>query len=399
MRVDDDAVSLSSLSSDDVRMMSLLESAQTSSPVCLTEMTKILLDRSAHPPGSLSWDVLDASFPVLHAWAKTHTVVGAQTAQEILERLHLEERYRNQLVTPKHYGVLVDACAKSNHPQAAQRAEEMLAKMQQPNRVAYNAAMSAWARQGNVREAERLFQKMPSHTTQDYNTLLAAHAKCGNARQAESLLRDMVTSSSEKVAPDIVSYNCVLDAWAKSTDEGAAERAFAILQSLPGADARSYFCVASAFVKKGDLDRVQALLDEACDRGIELDAYLQNSLLEAFAMEGEATRAQEYLDEMEQEGVANSVSYNIVIKAWKRSGASNAADQAEEILDRMVARQLDDVVTYTSVVSIVRGNLLLAQKSRSCSYLLYLPYIDRSTATPKANSADPLKRLNSCWSG
>jgi uncharacterized membrane protein len=77
-------------------------------------------------------------------------------------------------------------------------------------------------------------------------------------------------------------------------------------------------------------------LDEAQDRGIELDAYLQNSLLEAFAMRGEATLAQEYLDEMEQEGMANSVSYNTVIKAWKRSGASNAAQQAEAILDRMV---------------------------------------------------------------
>jgi pentatricopeptide repeat protein len=358
-------------------------------------MTKILLDRKAHPPGSLSWDVLDSSFPVLLAWAKTRTVVGAQTAQEILERLHLEERYRKPLVTPKHYGVLVDAWAKSNHPQAAQRAEEALTKMPQPNRVAYNAVMSAWARQGNVQEAERLLQEMPSHTTQDYNTLLAAHAKCGNARQAESLLRDMVTSRSEDVVPDIVSYNCVLDAWAKSTDKGAAERAFAILQSLPGADARSYSCVASAFVKKGDLDRVQALLDEAHDRGIELDAYLHNSLLEAFAMQGEATRAQEYLDEMEQEGVANSVSYNIVIKAWKRSGASNAAQQAEAILDRMVARRLDDVVTYTSVVGIVRGKLVVAETSRSCCFRSCLRY--RSIATPRANSGGPRKRLNCYW--
>jgi NAD-dependent dihydropyrimidine dehydrogenase PreA subunit len=56
-------------------------------------------------------------------------------------------------------------------------------------------------------EAERLLQEMPSRTTQDYNTLLAAHAKCGNTRQEESLLRDMVSSRSEDVAPDIVSYN------------------------------------------------------------------------------------------------------------------------------------------------------------------------------------------------
>jgi pentatricopeptide repeat protein len=356
--IDDDTVA--SLFNVNDKMLDMLESAQLSSSVCLEEMTKILLDRDAHPPGSLSWDVLDAAFPVLNAWAKTHTEVGAQTAENILERLQLEENSsRKQLVTAKHYGVVVDAWAKSNHPQAAQRAEFILNKMKSPNRVAYNAVMSAWARQGNVKEALRLLQKMPSCTTQDYNTLLAAHAKCGNAREAESLLNDMM-SSEHDVVPDIVSYNCVLDAWAKSRDEGAAERALVLLQSLPEADARSFSCVASAFVKKGNVDQVQSLLAEAQDRGIEMDAYLQNTLLEAFAMRGEATRAQQYLDQMEQEGLANSVSYNTVIKAWKRSGASDAAQQAEKILDCMAAQQLDDVFTYTSVVSYLFAGELLS---------------------------------------
>lgn len=74
-------------------------------------------------------------------------------------------------------------------------------------------------------------------------------------------------------------------------------------------------------------------------------------VLTAHAMERNAKLAEEFLEEMEREGIATNVSYNTVIKAWKQIGASDMAQRAEAILNRMTARAVDDVVSYTSVVS------------------------------------------------
>jgi pentatricopeptide repeat protein len=58
-----------------------------------------------------------------------------------------------------------------------------------------------------------------------------------------------------------------------------------------------------------------------------MDAYLQNTLLEAYALQGDASHAMEQLQRMQGEGVANAVSYNTVIKAIKKSAATDARNR------------------------------------------------------------------------
>jgi hypothetical protein len=83
---------------DENNMMNLLESAQSSSCVHLEEMTFIFLSSSQqHPPGTLSWDVLDTSYSVNYAWSKTSTQIGAETAHAIFKRLQEEENKMLQI--------------------------------------------------------------------------------------------------------------------------------------------------------------------------------------------------------------------------------------------------------------------------------------------------------------
>ena len=182
----------------------------------------------------------------------------------------------------------------------------------------------------------------------EYNALLSAYAKSGKARQSEELLKEMVASPT--VQPDLISYNCVLLSWSKSGQEGAADRAASILSSLPNADAKSYSSVIYAHVKEGNMKHVRTLLQQASAQGIVLDAHLQNAILSVHANKGNAKLAEECLEEMEQEGIATTISYNTVIKAWKHSGAADMSQRAEAMLHRMVARKVDDVISYTSVV-------------------------------------------------
>jgi len=335
----------------DEGIMTLLQTVPSSSSACLEEMTSIFLDSETHPPGTLSWDVLDTSYTVLNAWRKTARNLGAETAHNILKRLLLEEECTNkQLVNMKHYGMVVEGYSKADNPQAA---EQVLGEMKEaPDRILLNSIMTAWARQGNAEQAMKVFQRIPSPTTKDYNSLLSAHAKCGNAREAEALLRYMVTSKHENVHPDIVSYNCLLNSWSKSGEKGAADRALSIMSSLPKPDAFTYSCVINAYIKEGNINKVHDLLEQVDSQGIKMDSHLQNALLLAYATEGNAERAEELLDDMECEGTVDAKSYSAVIKAWKESSATDKAQRAEDILDRMVTRGLQDVVSYTSVVSL-----------------------------------------------
>lgn len=153
---------------DENNMMNLLEPAQSSSSVHLEEMTFIFLSPvQQHPPGTLSWDVLDTSYSVMNAWSKTSTQIWAETAYAIFKRLLEEENATNkQLVFPKHYGMVVGAYAKADNPRAA--AEEFLQEnLHGPspaNRVLLNSILTAYydARRGNTEQATRVFEQIRS---------------------------------------------------------------------------------------------------------------------------------------------------------------------------------------------------------------------------------------------
>ena len=245
-------------------------------------------------------------------------------------------------MTRKHCAVVVDAWTKSGA--APQNAERVLRMIRKPNRIAYNSVLTAYAKHGQVEDALRILQEMPSPELQDYNAVLAAHAKCGHARHAESLLREMMNAGME---PDLISYNCVLNAWAKSDEKGAAERALAILESLPSPNARSYSSVATAFLQNGAVQEVHGLLRRANESGIDMDAHLQSALLQVWAIQGDVERAQEQLEKMDS---VDSVAYNTVIKAWKQSKAVDAPARAHAILKQTQKEGMDDVFTYTSVI-------------------------------------------------
>eukprot|EP00957_Ditylum_brightwellii_P178081 13564392-Ditylum_brightwellii.AAC.1 len=66
--------------------------------VNVRKITSIFLDEAAYPPGSLSVEVLDDVQPVMNAWAKTGSDMGAQTAEKILRRMELESGAGNEFV-------------------------------------------------------------------------------------------------------------------------------------------------------------------------------------------------------------------------------------------------------------------------------------------------------------
>jgi len=389
----------------------------------ILEETAILLDRKKYPPGSLpindNHHNNDPKFTsswlfLLTSWSKTRCPTGAKTAERILLRLEEEElerkrRRQQQQQTDSdkeekggiqlhlaHYAVVLSAWAKSGHFQSGYQAERVLKHLHErakqlprlrPTRVALNCMIHAWSNQADAidRAEATLRQMIDDESIQveiaDYNALLMAYARRGDARQAEKILKEMLDGG---LRPDLISYNCVLDAWSKYVledhEDGCVERAESILKTMQDRydrgestiqpNCKSYSSVATAYVKAGGknhgvdaVSNVERLLSVAEERCISNDVFLYNSILGAWAnsnREDAAEQAEHILrTKMEVSGCVDTVSYNTVIKAWKlSSGVPNAAERAEKLMNHMIELQRSDptfsikpdVYTITSII-------------------------------------------------
>lgn len=377
------------------------------------EYTNRLLDTENNPLGSLTWDSVRYAIPLLVSWAKAETSEGAITVETLLDRLEAEVKAGNELVklSNKHYTIAVDAWGKSGREDSAENAARILLKMQEmgklnprlaPTRFTYNAVMNAHAKQGQTKRAAELLTVMENDanlqlTTHDYNTLLGAYARVGEARNAEDVLKRMVERCKERgdpceCAPDIISYNMLLDAWAKSNEKGRGQRAEAILEALqtecdngvfafePGA--RTYAAAIFAIVRSGEplaIERSEVILETAMARGIVQDEYLHSALLDAYASStqpGSAEKAEQLLDklELEGEGVTNAVTYNTVLKAWKGSNTSDESlKRMEDLLARMENMRFADTISYSTIIAAYANKGDKASAQRAEEILLRMP--------------------------
>jgi pentatricopeptide repeat protein len=387
---------------------SILEDVLCPDPL---EYTNRILDTENNPPGSLTWDSVRYAVPLLVSWGKTETSEGAITVETLLDRLEAEVEAGNKLIklSNKHYTLAIDAWGKSGREDSAENAERILLKMKEmeklhirfaPNRFTYNAVMNAHAKQGHTKRAAELLVVMENDanlelTAHDYNVLLGAYARVGEARKAEDVLKRMVERCKEKgdpcgSAPDITSYNMLLDAWAKSNEKGRGQRAESILEALQREydngefafepDARTYAAAIFAIVRSNEplaIERAEKIVETALSRGFAHDEYLHTALLDAYATSpqpGFAEKAQQLLDKLEGEGVANAVTYNTVLKAWKGNNMNDESlKRMEDLLCRMEELRFADTISYSTVIAAYanKGNIASAQRAEEI--LLRMP--------------------------
>ena len=125
------------------------------------------------------------------------------------------------------------------------------------------------------------------------------------------------------VKVDTISFNAVLDAWARSGDRVAPRRAEQILDHMDE-------------------------LYRSGNKGVKPDRYTYNTLINVWAKCGErgsAARAEHVLSVMEKrfrdgdhDFKPNTRTYTSVIDAWAKSGEKGAARRAEQILNNMITR-------------------------------------------------------------
>lgn len=234
------------------------------------------------------------------------------------------------------------------------------------NVVAYNAAISAWARSANRADGDALKSRSA-------------------AENAERLLREMwsLQRGKDDIFPDVVSYSSVISAYASCSDRSfGLKRAEELLSELEGLAEKE--CNESTH----ELNQQQqhASKQRGGGRhpdGFQLNSTVYNALLQAYANAGDTSSAENLLDRMISlhsrslnEGGGgpfkkvrpNTRTFNVVLNTWAKKSTREAGAKANELLLKME----DMNAVYRDRINqpdIITYNTVLAAWSKSAGYV------------------------------
>jgi pentatricopeptide repeat protein len=326
-------------------------------------------------PNARSWNI------VLNSYAKAGQLFHAETLVEQFMHASKENRVDGKPNT-RTWNSLLAACAKKNDVHKAKQfwrhmqecgippnivsyntllscyarstvmktqdvgkdIEAIFRQLQQedsnvtPNRITYLALINAWiGGAGRPEKAESILKDIcKNHAMNDaairpdrdlFHKVLAAWSDQKSPRRAESLFLMMVELHERHgytdLKPTVETYNRLLNAWAKSMEREAGERADLILRQMED------------FARAGDKD--------VCP-----DLITYNSVLNAWANSGDpiaVTRVERLVLEMILKGnpklTPTIVSYGTWLKAIDTSNEDDKDRRAQEVLKTMKIHKLE----------------------------------------------------------
>jgi len=188
------------------------------------------------------------------------------------------------------HNVVIQAWVKSGHPQ---KAENFLRSM-----VAMDEDVAEADSKVHVLEKGNLEELFVQPNSRSFNIVLSAWAKNGEAERAEAILMEMHRLHVEEdfdTRPNVVSYNTVLDSYAKK-----ATKITNVKYSVSGKNLTS----AGRHSEDSPWDRAEAILNhmidlfQAGDLGLKPTAQTWNTVINVCAKEGKIEQAERVLDRM-----------------------------------------------------------------------------------------------------
>jgi pentatricopeptide repeat protein len=354
---------------------------------------------------------------VISAWARSDEPNAAERAQSLLKRMYDPLDMGALQVTPDiiTYNTMLDCWARSGHEDAAERCMAILQEMQElyevgevdarPDIISYTTTINAFAKAGNVAQAEGLLNEMhmafmsgDNHLKPSVRTLTAIIEAWSRSDAEDGLeravavfqrIRELHKFGLSNEGPDVVAYNVMLNCYAMSARGAettskrreAAKLADSLLQEMQersakgekGAtpDFRSYSIVIHAWAQALNDRRAVKLLHEALDayevgeREMVLDLPTVHTVLRALGRGGKGAKAETLLERLctmrtkgEHGASPNAVTFSLVVTAWSKSGAFQAAHRAETVLKEMrrmyeagAVAMKPDFLIYSSLIT------------------------------------------------
>jgi pentatricopeptide repeat protein len=270
----------------------------------------------------------------------------------------------------KAFGVILGVAVDQSPPESVATTAETLLNFAvkkaangnpeiQPNTAVWGQILKAW-KKSDARDAperaDAVLERMRSQGIEPdmlvFDSVIHVHALKGNTDRSEDLLRQMIEeyeNGNETVKPGTVSCNMVLLSYLKSSQRDDAQRAEQFLDlmrqgTISGVQPNSvsYNTVMECFARVGDTKGAEAVMERMKEHlGKESDlAVAQSSISYAILMEGWAKardpeRAEEMLRDVLEKSLTNPSlrMFNAVLKAFAESRDPDASERAKNILD------------------------------------------------------------------
>lgn len=264
---------------------------------------------------------------VITGWARSSHYEATSRIESLMQRMDtLHERTGDARFQPdtRSFQMLIAAYAKAAQQRRGKRGNEesMQAALQAENVLRlmcerYDEARRKASRGGDDTDEEELVKP----DIMIYNGVLSALANSASlegARRAEDILLGMLRESSslddfpfiEGILPNEVTFNIIIDAWAKSGDSQAGIRAEKLVGIMESCQLRANTITFNALMNAWSRS-------DATDAGERVDAILK------------------YMLEDEGDARPNVISFSTAIFAWGRSQNDDGALRAEDLLEQM----------------------------------------------------------------
>jgi len=374
--------------------------------------TEQILGPESPAEGSMSPAMIKSTSDLMSAWSKrTSKAEGSKAphyVERLLQRLIKEQDAGNEnaAVGTFLYNKVLEAWANSNEEGSAERTEEILSKMEQmfledanetvkPDESSYNAVIKAYVKNGNrqiaASKVESLIERMErnretigvSPNRRSYNLLLYAFAN-SNLQDSAQHAEDILIKMNEKYEqgdvdckPDVNSYNQVLTAWARGKCDDFEYRMQSIYDKLlalpekmnvkPNTD--SFNTVMGGWLKSEDPSssdsvlKVLETMEYAFGNGninAKPDRVTINTMTAAHIKDGKIEESLKQAESLETKYkvMPNTVSHNIVVDSWCKSGRTDSPRRVLDLLTTMERAFKDgksnmkpDGYTYSSVIA------------------------------------------------
>jgi len=238
------------------------------------------------------------------------------------------------------------------------------------NVVAYNAAISAWARSAKQ-----------TSTTRDNATPATISSSRAAAENAESLLREMWSEHDDgchknprsTILPDVVTYSSVISAYATCLDQPyGMNHARELLKELEGLAAQEFNEYHNTKNEEQNSTKFRRNGGGRHAQGFQPNTMTFNTVLQACANAGDASTAETILQSMIslhssslKEGGGgpfqhvrpNTRTFNVVLNAWAKKNGGDGGVRANKILDRLEKMDSNnngpqpDVISYNTVLA------------------------------------------------
>ena len=255
--------------------------------------TELLQELIRAPTFSLNVSLFNA---VIGAWGDTAWKSGDDDVMDQVDKVMEMMKECGLEPNDKTFSMLLRVLSHSKRRDAGALAEKILDDLEglfrttnnipaKPSIVAYNLALRASYRVGDLECAQRIMQRMEQAGTipnvRSYNEILAHFGQIGTveaAERCEAILQHMLTlaknNSNPNLKPNSVSCNIAIGAWARTNHETASDRMWKIFtQTMPTEGIHPnlvfYRCLLKALLKSSEQQQQQSPLPP--NRAVDLD--------------------------------------------------------------------------------------------------------------------------------